>query len=107
MIAGILDKRVVIQQRTDTQDTNGQLVPSWSTWNTVWSAWYPIKGTEQFEANRLTQKVDFRVRMRYISGIDHTMRISYNSNYYNIISINELGRKGGYELYVSLHRDIQ
>ena len=98
---------MVIQSRTDAQDANGQLVPSWATWKTVWSAWYPIKGTEQFEAARLTQKVDFRIRMRYISGLLYTMRISYNSAYYDIISINETGRKDGYEIYVALHRDPQ
>jgi len=106
MRAGLNDRKVVIEQRTDSQDANGQLVPTWSTWKTVWMDLIPIKGTEQFEANRLTEKVDFRAKMRYIAGLLPTMRISYNSVYYDIVSINELGRKAGYELFIKLHRDI-
>lgn len=105
MRAGLNDRQMVIQQRSDAPDANGQRVPTWSTWKTVWADLIPLKGNEQFEANRLTQKVDFRVKMRYIAGLTYEMRLSYGSSYYNIISINELGRKAGYELFVSLHRD--
>lgn len=105
MKAGLLDRRVVIQQATNTQDAHGQMVPSWSTWKTVWASLNPIRGAEQFEANRLTQKVDFKMRMRYISGLTHDMRVSYSGSYYDIVSINEISRKEGYEVYIALHRD--
>jgi len=105
MKSGLLDKRIVIQSATLAQDTMGQMVPTWSTHATVWADLIPIKGDEVTEANRLTQKVDFRVRIRYLSTLTIDMRVSYNSAYYDIVSINELGRKDGYELFIQLHRD--
>lgn len=105
MRAGRLDKRFVIESASLAQDSYGAENPSWSTFATVWGAFMPLPGTEQYTADRKTEDVPIRIKMRYYPNVTIDMRVLHNSKYYDIISINELGRREGYELIVKLHRN--
>jgi len=107
MKAGLLDRRIVIEQYTQTQNNFGELVPSWSTWNTVWADLIPVKGNEGFMAARKTEQAEFRVRMRYISGLTEDMRLNFQSKTWDILSINELGRQEGWEIIIKQHKNMQ
>jgi len=106
MRAGKLDRRVSLQTATDSQDAYGQAISTWATTYTVWADVFPMPYTEQVEGDRKTEQTLFKVRIRYQSGVIPTMRLVYNSQYYDIISINEGNRQEYLDLIVQLDRNM-
>jgi SPP1 family predicted phage head-tail adaptor len=98
MEIGKLDRRIVIQQNTQTQNAAGEYVDSWNTLATVWASKESLEGTELDESDQRTalQKVIWIIR--YKSTVTELMRIYYGSEYYYITSIQEVGRKWGMRL---------
>lgn len=83
---GRLDRRIVIQESTETKDVYGQPVKTWATLATVWAQVDDKSGGETYQAEQLTayRKTVFVIRFR--SGIEERMRILYNNRYYDILS---------------------
>ena|SRR3990167_11247462 len=106
MRAGKLDRRIFIQTATVTRDAFGQAINTWSTTYTVWADVFPMPFNETFEGDRKTEQKLFKVRIRYISGIIPSQRVIYNSQYYDIVSINEGNRQEYLDLIVQLDRNI-
>lgn len=106
MKAGVMDEQILIQSRSETQDTAGQPVITWSDWNTVWADLIPLKNDEIVASDRKTETGNYRVRMRWITGLTEDMRVVYNSKNYDIESINVLGRNEGYEIFIKLNRQM-
>lgn len=90
-----LDRRIVIEQQSETIDGFGQRVKTWSTLTTCWASVKLNIGREAVASqNIVTERtVDFKIRYR--TDLNLNMRIIYDSNYYNIEDINELGREDG------------
>lgn len=93
MIIGKLDRRIEIQTATDTRDAFGAGVPSYTTTYTVWASIVPAGGQEGTEGEKQTATGIVKFSIRYISGLDEKMRILYDSEYYDIMSIDEPDRK--------------
>ena len=93
--AGQLDRRIVIESYTATRDALGGEIQTWSTLRTVWAAvmYKEIQSDEsQMAASQVVAlKVNFRVR--YTAGVTEKMRILFESEYYDILSITFEGRK--------------
>lgn len=102
--SGLLDRRVIIQSQTATQNANGEEILTWATFATIWADLIPIAGNEKYATMRKTEEVLFRVRIRHLPGLLIDMRLSYENKIYDIKSINELGRRDGAELFISLHK---
>ena len=87
MNPGDLDQRIVIQGLSEAADDFGQRVQTFSTLATVWAKIEERKGKEGELGNQLvaTRLVDFVIR--YKSGLDERMRISYGGDIYLIQSI--------------------
>lgn len=75
MRAGNLRHRVIVQTRTDTQDSHGQPIPTWSTYATRWASVEPITGSERFVDDQDYAVIRHRVGMRYLKGVSPIMRI--------------------------------
>jgi len=90
-----LDRRLIIQEPAETRDDYGQEVLTWSTFATVWAGVKLNIGKESFQTNEKVKEriVDFKVRYR--TDITSNMRLLYNSNYYEIEDVVELGREDG------------
>jgi SPP1 family predicted phage head-tail adaptor len=99
-----LDRRITIEVNTPTPDAYGQPVDSWGTFATIWAKKRDIRGDEYFAAQQMNAKVDSVFTIRHLSGLLNTMRISYDSKYWDIRSINELGRNEGMEIYAEVKR---
>lgn len=94
MRAGTLDRRIVIQQRSFTKETSGEEIESWATWKTVWAAWKPEKGAEDFQSDQrvATQKGTFEIR--YLAGVDPAKhRVLFEGKLYEIEDVSEPERK--------------
>lgn len=93
MEVGALDRQIVIQQNTQSIGANGERTDSWSTFVTVWAGIEYGTGGEGYKANQLTASNDVSFVVRYYPGITERMRISYDSAYWDIVHIAEVGRQ--------------
>jgi SPP1 family predicted phage head-tail adaptor len=95
MRAGLLDRLVTVESKSEAVDAYGQPVLTWSTFIQVRANVVQKDGLEQTsDSNRSTKRmVNFRIR--YKSTITNEMRILWESNYYKIEDIKELGRREG------------
>lgn len=87
MQAGRLKNRIVIQQQSATQDEVGQPVNTWTTYITVWGNILHQKGIEAIKADHVISTLRASIRVRYKAGITTSMRVSYASKIYQILSI--------------------
>lgn len=84
MEAGSLDRRVTIQSPSESKNSIGEGVKSWSTVATVWAAIEPLSSRELLAQRREVSDVSTRIRIRYRPGITAAMRIVHGSNVYRI-----------------------
>jgi len=91
MRAGQLRHQVVIEQPTTSSDGYGDEIAGWTTFATVWASVEPIRGKEYFMAKDASQEeshqVTHRVRIRYLSGVLPTMRITWGSRAFDIHAV--------------------
>src|SRR3990167_1977259 len=95
MRAGELDRRVNIQQYTETRNAKGEAIKTWSLLETVWAKVEPVAGSEPFQAEQENAKRTLKFTIRHRTDVTEKMRIAYGSFYYNIKSIEELERREG------------
>lgn len=99
MRAGVLDRRVTIEQPTETQDTFGEFVPTWTVLDTVNAEYVPVRGREQVEAPGVTAELEVRFRIRYRSDVTTKMRIVGDDGLtYGIEGVTQIGRREGLEI---------
>lgn len=105
--AGQLDRRITIQTFSETTDTFGQQVKTYSTLASVWANVVERSGKEGEEGDMLasTKRVEFIIRYR--TDVNAEMRVSYNSNIYKIQSILNADARKAYLKLVCLWSDAQ
>lgn len=94
--AGQLDRRVEIQESTETRTSRGSVAETWTTVARVWAGIsFPSSGnSEGVEADQVVSTTRVAFTIRYRDGITEKMRIVYgNENYAIIPPIEEHGRK--------------
>lgn len=95
MNIGRLDRRIVIQTKTST-NINGEAVESWATLDTVWATVkFPVSSiaaNEGTEAGRETATTQVEFTIRYRTDVTESMRVYYQTQYYDIQRINQIGR---------------
>lgn len=101
MNPGVLDKRVIIQQKVLGQDGSGQPVETWSDVVTVWAQEKFLRGDERFQSRQIVGKSMMTLKIRYRSGISTLNRVSYDGKFWDISDVRRLGRKDMIELDIS------
>lgn len=90
---GQLDKKVIIERPTYSADSvSSEQTKTWSTFATVWAN-QDSKSGEKFENNQEVALINTTWTIRWVSGVDETMRINDSGTYYQIKGINEIGRR--------------
>jgi len=88
MRAGRLRHRVSIKVETLDYlnlDTYGQPTKTWTDVCTIWAAIEPLQGQEYHAAMRDNAEVKTRIRIRYRSDINRTMKVVYGSTEFEIL----------------------
>ena len=96
MNIGFLDRRIVIQSASRTADAYGQTVPTWNTYVTCWAALDNKAASSSVlqEQETSTNRVTWRVRSSTLTrAVTPKYRISYGGDIYNILAVQEIGRK--------------
>lgn len=105
MQAGRLDRRIDIEQPSDSRDSIGGRSTSWSVWKTVWAG-KDDRGAREWMTDQIEQgEVETVWRIRDVDGLDFRMRIDYEGTKYDIVSIREIGRREGFILGTKAEKD--
>lgn len=104
MKAGELDRRITLETYTTTKNSYGEEEKTWSTLATVWAKIDYSGGTEDFEADKNTAIGRVRFSIRHRTDVTEQTRILYESEYYDILAINEIGRREGLELITEVRK---
>jgi len=85
---------ITIQEVTETRSSTGAVTESWGTHITTWADIEQVSGSEQFNSDMLVYNDVKRFMVHYEAGKNVTpkMRISYDSAYYYITSVNHKNR---------------
>lgn len=87
--AGDLTQRILIEQRVKTDNSRGEVTYSWIPFSgtsngKVYAQVNTLRGREFFAAAQTQSEITTRFRIRYRTGIDETMRITWKGVLYDI-----------------------
>jgi SPP1 family predicted phage head-tail adaptor len=92
---GELDRRIVISYPNESRNTFGEAVPtSFSVLATVWASILPSTGKEALEGKKTVASNEIQFGIRYRKGVTEKMKITYDTNDYNITRIDENVKEG-------------
>lgn len=95
MKAGPLNRRMRFDRATETQDSSGDPVVTWTPLTTVWAAIEPLHGREALMVGAIRGELDTRIRIRWsrflndLSDKDRAVYI-FDNTIYNIVSVAEV-----------------
>lgn len=104
--AGDLDRPIALRKQLAGSDEHGQPNGQWLTMATVWASYKPATGREIANAALVAQAVapaTFRIRWR--DDVKATWRIGFDGLDYDIVSINQIGRREGLEILATAQKD--
>lgn len=89
-----MDRKITIEQATETQNSANEVIKDWKPFASVWAKKTDTGGSERFRGAVIAaQSTDFEIR--YLTGVNEKMRVKYDGNYYNIFGVVEIGRLEG------------
>lgn len=90
MQIGRKDRRVAFDKPTDSADTFGDALITYTEQATVWASVEPLRGTEAFETQQVRADVTHRIRIRYsaaLAGISPKWRARMGSTVFDLVSV--------------------
>jgi SPP1 family predicted phage head-tail adaptor len=92
---GALDRRVLLESRTDSQDSTGEVIVSWVELATVWAKKEDetIGSGEEYRDSKLTSEQRSFFTIRYRADVNTLLRLTYDGLVYDIMTVNEVGRR--------------
>jgi SPP1 family predicted phage head-tail adaptor len=101
-----MDRRITIQQATETRDDHAGVTHTWADVATVWARLdHPqTSNDEAQEAGKQTVHRRTEFTIRYRSDVTEKMRVVYNSENYDILTVQEISRGGFTKLITELRK---
>jgi SPP1 family predicted phage head-tail adaptor len=90
---GQLDRRILFQNQTITKQSNGEELSSWTSHAYRWAKAEQYSSSEINESGMLTVYSKAFFTVRYDAALNEKMRVYYDGKIYNIIGIEEIGRR--------------
>ena len=90
MEIGALRHRITFQKLTTSVNENGFEVKTWIDFKTVWAKVTNLHGREYFAAAAVQAENTVKFTIRYLEGIDPSMRILFRRKQYNITAIDNI-----------------
>jgi phage head-tail adaptor, putative, SPP1 family len=101
MQAGRLDRRITLQQRVLTRNTQREEVVNYADLGEVWAQKVDMGGREYFAAQQTKAEKTTRFRIRYRPDIVSIHRVVYDGVAYDVNAHSEIGRREGFELFTT------
>lgn len=98
--AGSLDRRIIIYEKVVEKDDAGQVRERYREFYKCFAGVTSAATTskETFEGDILTAISMKFFTIRYLPGVNETMLIKYENDFYNIHAVVEIGRKEGQKI---------
>lgn len=96
MSIGKMRHRITFQRITSVINENGFESEMPQEYQTVWAAVTNLHGKEYFEARAVQEENTVKFTIRYLAGIDQTMKILFQGKAYNITAIDNIKYKNRY-----------
>ncbi|QGT99504.1 hypothetical protein SYNTR_0911 [Candidatus Syntrophocurvum alkaliphilum] len=96
MEIGELRHRITLQKPIITTNLNGFEEETLKDFKTVWAAVSNLRGREYYAAAAVQAENTVEFTIRYITGIDNSMRIIFKDKQYNIIAIDNIKYQNKY-----------
>ncbi len=93
---GDLRHRITFQKLTTSVNENGFEVETWEDFKTVWAAVSNLHGREYYAAAAVQAENTVKFTIRYLTGLDTTMRIVFQGKQYNITAIDNIKYQNRY-----------
>jgi SPP1 family predicted phage head-tail adaptor len=93
MGAGKYDKRITIQQRGNSRNGTGGMVADWQMFAERWAGVNNLSGNERLATTHQggeTAVARTAFTLRYLPGVDETMRVLYGGKAFNIRFVNDV-----------------
>ena len=87
--------KIVIEQVTKTKDSYGAEDTVWSTYKTLSASKKELGGTDVISNQEVFKTNTVEFTTHYREGITDDMRVVFNTEYYKILNIAEVGFKTG------------
>lgn len=88
---GQLRQVIIIEQRgTVTRSASGAVSYAWSTFATVRASIERLGGSEQLGPGSFQVQAAHQITIRYLAGLDSTMRVNFNGRYFDILDIDNV-----------------
>jgi len=81
---------IVIKSLTKSPDYQGGYSEIWTTFATVDAFVLKQSGGESADYGRVTSDGSYKFHISYLTGLDNTMKITFDSNDYQIRSVNNI-----------------
>lgn len=91
--AGKLDRCIRIESPTRAQDSYGEAIDTWGIVESCRAAVKYMNGKEPFQGDQFNAQRTVQFTIRYRTGIDETCRIVWEGDTYDIVYINQVGRR--------------
>jgi SPP1 family predicted phage head-tail adaptor len=94
MRAGNLRNKVEIQESGSTQNEFNEVVEGdFTKFADAWASITPINGSEKFLSNADFSKVTHKIKIRYIAGINASMRIVWQNRVFNFMHTKNISER--------------
>lgn len=103
---GLLDREIVLQQATLSQDSEGAEVVTWADDETIWAEWLAGSTRERWQAQqRIGSYIDGVYRVYYREDIlpETTRIVGHDGRTYDVKGVTEISRREGLEVAVVAH----
>lgn len=96
MQIGDFRRRITFQQLKAEVKENGFEEEMWKDYKTVWAKVSNLSGREFYQAATVHAEKTVKFMIRYINGIDESMRILFNQTLYDITTIDNVKYENKY-----------
>jgi SPP1 family predicted phage head-tail adaptor len=100
MDAGLLDRRVTIQRRVESQNEFGEAEVTYVDEVIVWAEVVPLAGRELFVAEQVFPEAQLKINIRWRPDLTERHRILYDNQAWVILHLAEIGRRVGIKILV-------
>lgn len=98
LAAGKLDRRIILDRPTVTQNSLGEEVTVWVQLARVWASWRRASSNETLAGAEIEASVSDVFEIRYSSQVfdlNPKCRLTYANREYDIVTVDEIGRREG------------
>ena len=93
MRSGNLRNYIIIQQPTEIQNSNQELVLTWSTFATVFAEILPLIGREYWSSKQIVSEITGKIRIRYLANVTTKMQVVDGTKTYKIEAVIDVENK--------------